>query len=1206
MEHQPKHESENQPDYHPEHRSEQSQQADARYSAQPPSAEDILEAAKCADKDQLLPLLAQYGAYINIKSEDGLTALHLAILSRDLGAVETLLELGSDIEAQAPGETWPLLMATKLGDVDMVTTLLKHSGNSAPNYLGIQPLSRAILDGDIELARLLIDYGIETYGEDFDLNELLSDAVLISPSHVGTIKLLLDRGADPDWFYNNFATVLHSASAKGDLETMEALLDAGAKVDIRDFNGATPLFEAVALDDLAPARLLLQHGANTHIWNSNGKSVIDLAESNPEMLELLQADTVFQGPRMKSNMNEQPKESFTMLRPALPPTWGERAKLVACHGFDATIIDFFIGGEREQMIPKRASVHELLYSHGPEAIRSRLDNRRPDFTWYHLPSNNMVWVETLIRRLAAEKGAVSKEMYEDTKEELELSHFENQKSRSSAGPPSTLRPQCRRVLSHIVTSIEDGSDDCVVSFVPFLHAETYSGYEHMAKAMKRSWKHKRGRFVNRPEAGHRPGHSFEKPTSPRTRKGLLGHVKSGWVELREMLIGRPVNLRPDTESSGIFSNGQNLSGGVEINRSTANVQVIEYGNEERGASAMAAYPPGFPAKISTELDREMVNTFQDERLSIRSNDKGSDKAASQNPKSPTWETNKPATPESQKIIDDNGNASRPNKSVSAIEPGQISPRANRQLDAAGTRKTQKERIPPPTKNLNEHLIRGYYKPGTVGVQPRRTLDQYIYADMETLTHRDDDQVVYRYTKENLSVGPKIFMVDQLWLWILGKDTIITCSPLQWNSWIPRGFTLRPHQMYHTAEPGLLAFISGAQNTRPRHQWASKAKHKSHKFSSRAARRNVHDPDVETWPEINPDDPMNVHQRFTKYLFRNSRGPVGSVYGLAGLITTSCVDVFDPSKLPEDYLFFDFFEQSIGIVNDKVASHLRDFKDTLSKLRVDAVEHVVMDITGETELMIEIEDILDELHILKMVLKDQESVIEDMNKSLREMAGDNQKSPAVETRVLENHLLRIMRMEEAARKADTSIHRLMDLKQKQASLAESWYARAAARDTARQGKTVIVFTVVTILFLPVSFITSVFTIEANTFPRDQDDRIPFEYAMKYILGIGLGLSLPLIIVAFNVDKIADFFNNVRRESSISWKRLMTVTVLVGIVAAIIAPIWTSTLSHGAKIAVTVMLTLFILVALIAKGIWKLFTSAEELSAAASITSGYNSS
>lgn len=80
----------------------------------------------------------------------------------------------------------------------------------------------------------------------------------------------------------------------------------------------------------------------------------------------------------------------------------------------------------------------------------------------------------------------------------------------------------------------------------------------------------------------------------------------------------------------------------------------------------------------------------------------------------------------------------------------------------------------------------------------------------------------------------------------------------------------------------------------------------------------------------------------------------------------------------------------------------------------------MDITDETGLMIEVEDILDELHTLKMVLKDQEGVITDMNRILEGFTVESRKSPRVETRTLENHLIRIERMEDAAKKADTSV------------------------------------------------------------------------------------------------------------------------------------------------------------------------------------------
>lgn len=73
----------------------------------------------------------------------------------------------------------------------------------------------------------------------------------------------------------------------------------------------------------------------------------------------------------------------------------------------------------------------------------------------------------------------------------------------------------------------------------------------------------------------------------------------------------------------------------------------------------------------------------------------------------------------------------------------------------------------PTRNISEHLLRGYFASEFPGLQLRRTLDQYIYAGIETTSRRDDDQVVYRYTRDNFPKGAKIFMVDQLWLWILG-------------------------------------------------------------------------------------------------------------------------------------------------------------------------------------------------------------------------------------------------------------------------------------------------------------------------------------------------------------------------------------------------------------------------------------------------------
>lgn len=90
---------------------------------------------------------------------------------------------------------------------------------------------------------------------------------------------------------------------------------------------------------------------------------------------------------------------------------------------------------------------------------------------------------------------------------------------------------------------------------------------------------------------------------------------------------------------------------------------------------------------------------------------------------------------------------------------------------------------------------------------RRTLDQFGYPALRNTKVRDDDQILYKVTKEETkedasrlpsvaksaklkaklssqsrthpsseSHGPKVLMVDQLWLLIINNETVVTFFP----------------------------------------------------------------------------------------------------------------------------------------------------------------------------------------------------------------------------------------------------------------------------------------------------------------------------------------------------------------------------------------------------------------------------------------------
>ncbi|KAL8677445.1 MAG: hypothetical protein Q9186_006131 [Xanthomendoza sp. 1 TL-2023] len=382
-------------------------------------------------------------------------------------------------------------------------------------------------------------------------------------------------------------------------------------------------------------------------------------------------------------------------------------------------------------------------------------------------------------------------------------------------------------------------------------------------------------------------------------------------------------------------------------------------------------------------------------------------------------------------------------------------------------------------NCDEMLIHAYLQ-SSHNLHIRRTLDQFYYHAISTES-RDKDQVVYRYTREKQKVK-KVFMVDQLWLWILGKDLIITSFPQRWKQ--PK------------------------------------------------------------------NDPLNVLDGIIEDMNSKTRPPVKSVHDLATVITGRCSGVFDRHRLgDEEFQFLDMFESSIGQVTNKETELFMNFNEAskaaarwltcqrlkgnpqlLSKnsgendtIRDHTFVDTLLDIGEETALLAETKDIRDELNMISMVLKHQTSVLEDMmNALLDEAKGQhNQQLQAeIRKRYREQHKLT----------------HLLDLKQKHANAFEARFARDQAAFTGRQGQTIMVFTIVTIVFLPMSFIAAVFAIPVRDFPHeDGTPSIPFSYVSKITFGAGLAISIPLIAVAFALDDLGVLFKRAMR-SALFWKPL----------------------------------------------------------------------
>jgi hypothetical protein len=199
---------------------------------------------------------------------------------------------------------------------------------------------------------------------------------------------------------------------------------------------------------------------------------------------------------------------------------------------------------------------------------------------------------------------------------------------------------------------------------------------------------------------------------------------------------------------------------------------------------------------------------------------------------------------------------------------------------------------------------------------------------------------------------------------------------------------------------------------------------------------------------------------------------------------------------------------------------------------------LLDIGAETDLLAEIKDIRDELNMISKVLEDQRNILPDMEASITDIYREEHKSQQDVKRrfkdmlkTIDTHIKDLERMDKQAKRIYESITDLLDLKQKHANAFEARFARDQAAGTARQSQTIMVFTIVTIIFLPLSFIAAMFTINIQEFPHrpgSDEPSLPLSYVSKYMFGIGFAISIPFIAIALSFDAIGDFFREVKRR------------------------------------------------------------------------------
>ena len=228
----------------------------------PLAAEDIFTPVKNGDLVVVKALLEKDPSLLNARGAYDRTPLLEAVLSRQPGICEFLLEKGADFNLVNKEGFAPLHFAAFLGETELVKMLVAKGAplTANANVIGATPLDLAVGAGRREMVDLLIAKGAPLNLKDKKGNTPLLKAVLSGQSEIA--GLLVHKGAVVDEKDQMGSTPLLLAAMTGQKELALWLIENGADVNAANTIGGTPVGVACREGHPEVVDMLIAKGAN--------------------------------------------------------------------------------------------------------------------------------------------------------------------------------------------------------------------------------------------------------------------------------------------------------------------------------------------------------------------------------------------------------------------------------------------------------------------------------------------------------------------------------------------------------------------------------------------------------------------------------------------------------------------------------------------------------------------------------------------------------------------------------------------------------------------------------------------------------------------------------------------------------------------------------------------------------------------------------